>query len=311
MSNLQSDGLDLIDIANIHQAAKDPDTAHLVIGLNEVVSSRSVPGLHVEPEPFADGVRINVLVDEGVVIPKPVHMCFGLLQNEGIQKIDLDLRLAARSGIEVVAHCVFPNADDVQHLMDAELDIGEHASFGYFERHIHSKQGGVTVIPKAKINLREGARYKTHFELIEGRVGRIEMDYECRCAADSVLEMLAKVSAKGDDVVKIREIGYLDGERARGVLTSRVAVAGQAQADVYNKLVASADGARGHVDCQEIIRGDGKVSAVPIVEVNHPKAHVTHEAALGSVDKKQLETLMARGLSEDEASDVIIAGLLS
>jgi Fe-S cluster assembly scaffold protein SufB len=45
--------------------------------------------------------------------------------------------------------------------------------------------------------------------------------------------------------------------------------------------------------------------------VNHPKAHVTHEAALGSVDRKQLETLMARGLTEDEASETIIAGLLS
>ena len=43
----------------------------------------------------------------------------------------------------------------------------------------------------------------------------------------------------------------------------------------------------------------------------HPKAHVTHEAAIGSVDSKQLQTLMARGLSEDEAVDLIIQGLLS
>jgi Fe-S cluster assembly scaffold protein SufB len=47
------------------------------------------------------------------------------------------------------------------------------------------------------------------------------------------------------------------------------------------------------------------------VEVLHPKAHVTHEAAIGSVDNKQLETLMSRGLSEDDAVDVIINGLLS
>jgi len=45
--------------------------------------------------------------------------------------------------------------------------------------------------------------------------------------------------------------------------------------------------------------------------VKHPKAHVTHEAAIGSVDSKQLQTLMARGLSEDEATDLIIKGLLS
>ncbi|MCR4397120.1 MAG: SufD family Fe-S cluster assembly protein, partial [Candidatus Saccharicenans sp.] len=32
---------------------------------------------------------------------------------------------------------------------------------------------------------------------------------------------------------------------------------------------------------------------------------------IGSVDSKQLQTLMARGLSEDEAVDLIIEGLLS
>jgi hypothetical protein len=51
--------------------------------------------------------------------------------------------------------------------------------------------------------------------------------------------------------------------------------------------------------------------AVPIVQVDHPQAHVTHEAAIGSVDSKQLQTLMSRGLSEDDATEMIIDGLLS
>jgi Fe-S cluster assembly scaffold protein SufB len=75
--------------------------------------------------------------------------------------------------------------------------------------------------------------------------------------------------------------------------------------------VADAPFARGHVDCKEIVQGQGVARAVPIVEVNHPTAHVTHEAAIGRVDSKQLETLMARGLSEDEAVELIIEGLLS
>ena len=37
---------------------------------------------------------------------------------------------------------------------------------------------------------------------------------------------------------------------------------------------------------------------------------MTHEAALGTVDKKELETLMARGLDEETAVDVIIRGML-
>ncbi len=46
------------------------------------------------------------------------------------------------------------------------------------------------------------------------------------------------------------------------------------------------------------------------MHVTHPLAKVTHEAAIGSVDKKQLETLMAHGLSPEEAVDLIVRGIL-
>ncbi len=301
----------LVSAASIHQAAQDPDTAHLVIGMNEVLSSRTVPGLDVDVDPMDDGVIIRIAVAEGNVIAKPVHMCFGLLQDEGVQKINIDFESGAHSKIDITAHCIFPNAVDVKHLMDAELRIGPGASYRYFERHIHGDHGGVLVVPKAKVTLDEDASFVTDFELIQGRVGVIDIDYETTCGPRSVMEMTAKVSGREDDLIKINETGHLAGERARGVLTSRVACQDRARAEVYNKLTATAPYARGHVDCKEILKDEGSASAIPIVDVRHPKAHVTHEAALGSVDSRQLQTLMARGLNEDEASDMIIAGLLS
>ena len=65
------------------------------------------------------------------------------------------------------------------------------------------------------------------------------------------------------------------------------------------------------MDCKEIVQDRAVAKAVPVVEVSHPLAHITHEAAIGSVDSKQLQTLMSRGLTEDEATDLIIEGLLS
>jgi Fe-S cluster assembly scaffold protein SufB len=46
------------------------------------------------------------------------------------------------------------------------------------------------------------------------------------------------------------------------------------------------------------------------VRVFYPEAKVTHEAAIGSVDKKELETLMARGLSPEQAVGLIVSGIL-
>jgi Fe-S cluster assembly scaffold protein SufB len=60
----------------------------------------------------------------------------------------------------------------------------------------------------------------------------------------------------------------------------------------------------------EIVKDRAVAKAIPIVQVNDPQAKVTHEAAIGSVDKRQMETLMAHGLSPSEAVDVIVRGIL-
>ena len=58
----------------------------------------------------------------------------------------------------------------------------------------------------------------------------------------------------------------------------------------------------------EIVQG--QASAISIVRVFHPEAKVTHEAAIGSVDKKALEALMARGLSPEQAVEMMVSGIL-
>jgi hypothetical protein len=296
---------------NYHTMTKDPDVAHLTVHHNEVLGSHLVPGLHVDVESFEDGINAKISVDEGVEIGKPVHICFGMLPEEGIQRINMNVDIEKNAKISIQAHCVFPNAVDVTHIMDAEINIQDGAEYSYFESHIHGDTGGIKVIPKAIVTLGKNARFKTEFELLEGRVGMIDIDYETTCEAESVMEMTARINGKADDKIKINETGYLIGKEARGVLTTKIAVHDTAQAEVYNKLVASGEHSIGHVDCKEVIKDEAIASAFPMVEVKHPKARVTHEASIGSVDNKQLETLMSRGLTEEDASDLIIEGLLS
>ncbi|PKK83453.1 MAG: SufBD protein [candidate division Zixibacteria bacterium HGW-Zixibacteria-1] len=290
---------------------KDPDTAHLVINGNHVLGMHAVPGLNITVKELEDGIDMVMKLDPGTVVEKPVHLCFGMLPKTGVQRIIMDVDIGAGSKISLLAHCVFPKAVDVQHIMDAKLRIGDGAEYNYFEKHVHSPEGGVKVYPKAVVQVGKKAIFKTEFELIKGRVGLIDIDYETSGDSYSVVDMTARISGRKDDIIKIRETGHLNGEYARGVLISKIAVRDQARAEVYNKMTATAAFARGHVDCKEIVQDEGMATAIPIVEVRHPKAHITHEAAIGSVDSKQLETLMSRGLDEDDAVEIIINGLLS
>lgn len=289
---------------------EDTSIAHLVVIGKRIASSRSVPGLEVEAHETDSGVRLNVRILEGVHLTTPVHTCFGVVHREGDQHIEIEITLEQDSSARFIAHCLFPNAERVRHSMDAAVLIGDGASMAYQERHYHGPYGGVEVMPKATVKIGNGGRYTSDFTLTDGHVGKLAIDFDVNAAEDAVVELTARVFGHGSDDIKIRERVVLDGHNARGIIKTRIAVEDDAVVEVTGITEGNAAGARGHVDCMEIIRDRAVAKAIPIVSVTDPQAKVTHEAAIGSVDKHQLETLMAHGLTPEEAVDVIVKGML-
>jgi Fe-S cluster assembly scaffold protein SufB len=289
---------------------KDSNVAHLVVHKNKIIGSHLVDGLILEPVETESGVRVRLIVKKGVRIERPVHLCFGVMPQEGVQEILMNVEIQDGSGVELLAHCVFPNAVKVVHRMAAEIEVGNRASYTYNEVHFHGQDGGIEVIPKAKIRIGNNSRLVTNFSLLQGRVGKLDLDYDTEVLAGSSMEMTAKVYGSGTDRIRIREAAHLLGEGSRGLIKSRIAVKGEARSDIVSELTAGARGARGHVDCVEIVQGRAEATAVPKVSVTHELAKVTHEAAIGRVDQKQVETLMARGLEEERAIDLVIGGML-
>ncbi|MBD3321058.1 MAG: SufBD protein [Chitinivibrionales bacterium] len=287
-----------------------PDVAHIEIHGNQVAGVHSVPGLNVDANRQGEILEVMMHLEAGVKIDRPVRLCFGILDPTGRQRIRMHAALEEDSRVALLGFCTFPNARNIVHEMEADISVGRKARYAYYERHVHGNTGGVKVIPRTQIVLHEDASFHTDFEVIKGRAGTIDLEYEAHCKARSILTMSSRISGRENDRIKIHEKAYLEGDNSRGTLRTTVAAIQHANADILNTLIASAPNARGHVDCKEIIKDQAVVRAVPVVEVRDPQAHVTHEAALGSVDSKQLQTLMARGLSEEAATDLIIEGLL-
>ncbi len=286
------------------------DIAHLVASGHRILSMKGIEGLEVKAEETATGIAAEVRVLKGTIIKNPVHLCFGILHKKGTQEIRMNVKLEKGASARFIAHCVFPKAEKVRHIMDAAVEIGENAEMRYSEVHYHGPYGGIEVIPKAVVKVGKNGRYFTDFSLITGRVGKLGIDYSVEAGENAVIELIARVFGHGNDTINIKEKVVLDGKNARGLIKTRVALEDKAQAEVTGITEGNAEGARGHVDCMEIVKDSAVAKAIPIVNVTHPLAKVTHEAAIGSVDKRQLETLMAHGLTPEEAVDVIVKGIL-
>ncbi len=287
------------------------NVAHMVAVGHKILSARDVEGLEVEAHETRDGIDARVTVRDGVKIAQPVHMCFGVVHKRGSQRIRMDVRMEENSSARFIAHCLFPHAERVRHIMDASVDVGRNAEMHYTESHFHGPFGGIDVVPKARIMIRENGRYFSDFTLTTGRVGKLDIDYTVDAGGNAVAELTARVFGHGNDLINIRESISLNGENARGLIKTRIALEHEAEAEVTGITEGKAPGARGHVDCLEIIKDQAIARAIPIVNVTDPLAKVTHEAAIGSVDKRQMETLMSHGLSPEQAMEVIVKGILS
>jgi len=291
-------------------ALQVPQVATLVVSANQVLVAHGIEGITFDAQELPHGVKARIVVAPHAHIERTVHLCFGMLPAEGLQEIIAEYEIGAGAKAEFLAHCTFPNAIKLEHSMDARMHIGADAVMKYNEAHFHGPHGGIVVRPRAQVTVDEGGQFITTFSLTYGRAGVLELDYTIDVAARGVAEMTTKAYGIVQDAITVRELIRLNGAGARSLAKTRAAVRDEATSQVFTTTEASAPAARGHMDCTEIVRGQAEARNTPVVLVRDDRAQVTHEAAIGTVNRKELETLLARGLDEDAAVDTIIRGML-
>ncbi|MEM0231277.1 MAG: SufD family Fe-S cluster assembly protein [Candidatus Woesearchaeota archaeon] len=289
---------------------KNPEVAFLLVKENKILGKNQIRGIVLKGIEDPDGVTLKMRVKKGVKLQNPIHFCFGIIPKSGVQKVNVEVVLEEGSSAEILAHCTFPNALRVKHLMNGRFIVKKGASLTYNETHFHGNTGGIIVRPNILVKVGDGASYKTLFSLTKGRVGVLDINYRTEAGANSTVEMEAKSLGYEDDKIRIREEAILLGRNAKSLIKTRVGLRDRAVSDVYNVTEGNAPNVRGHVDCIEIVSGNAKATATPIVSVSDETARVTHEAAIGSVDRKQLDTLMAHGLSKKDAIETILQAML-
>ena len=100
-------------------------------------------------------------------------------------------------------------------------------------------------------------------------------------APDTSAESISRVVSVGGEVI------------ARGRMTGRV------------------PGARAHLECVGLLLSDkGRIYSIPELDGQSRDLDMSHEAAVGRISEEELEYLMARGLTSEQATSVIVRGFL-
>jgi len=70
-------------------------------------------------------------------------------------------------------------------------------------------------------------------------------------------------------------------------------------------------GIKAHLECMGLLLSEkGAIHAIPELEGKVGGVDMSHEASVGKIAQEEIEYLMARGLSEEEATSTIVRGFL-
>ncbi|WMI72095.1 SufD family Fe-S cluster assembly protein [Aminobacterium sp. MB27-C1] len=285
--------------------------AYALINANKVVDYHEIEGVHIEAYETDDGVKALIDIEEGVQLVEPVHLCFGDVRKNGRQVIESHVTVGRGAKVDFLAHCVFPHAEKFLHAMEGTVEVGEGANVSYKELHYHGPESQMEVRPVTKVKVNKGGRYVNDFTLVEGKVGSLDIDIDIDAVGEgSRVELTSKVYGKADDSVKIQDVVKLSGKNSSALIKTRTVLKDHSVGSFMGMIDGAAPGAKGHVDCTEVVQGHAIADASPVVRASHPEAEVTHEAAIGRIADDKIAGLMAKGLTSDEAIDMIVSGLL-
>ncbi|WP_163329507.1 SufB/SufD family protein [Desulfurobacterium thermolithotrophum] len=281
----------------------------IVIEGHKVVKEVPYPGILLEKKVLDDRIKVSLKVLPNITVEKPVHMCLSKL-SPGDQLIDINIDIGENSKVKIVSHCAF-KGKNIKHISRTNFRVRKGASLEVSEIHYHEKDIDILIDAKSEGVVEEKGSYKSLFKIDSNNAGKVRIEYTVDILDYATADIETKIAGRDGDDIYVKDIMYLKGKYSKAIAKSRLMALGNTKAEFYGETYGFGDYSRGHIDCSEIVRGNEvTVKAIPIVVVNNETAKVTHEAAVGSIDKKQLETLMAKGLDEDEAVDVIVKGML-
>ena len=123
------------------------------------------------------------------------------------------------------------------------------------------------------------------------------------------LTISEKIMTHGNQFAKTEFYVELNGENSSTHVTSRSVAQDESKQEFISKVLGNTK-CYAHVECDAIIKDNGKVVAIPEIDANNVDANLIHEAAIGKIAGEQLMKLMTLGLTEKEAEEQIINGFL-
>ncbi|OAQ19940.1 SufB/SufD family protein [Thermosulfurimonas dismutans] len=259
-------------------------------------------------EDLDDGYFIRVL--PGYRLVYPVQTCLYIRTPGVVQKVHNIVIVEEGAELNLITACTtHPGVRSSFHIGVSEFYVKRNAKLTFTM--IHNWADETHVRPRTGVIVEEGGTYISTYVTLH-QVATIQTMPDCRLVGPGAKATFGSVVAapKGSYLDLGARVSLEAPETRAEIISRSVSYGGESLARGH--LIGKAPEVKAHLECQGLMLSDeGAIKAIPQLDAYYSNVEMSHEAAVGKVAQEEIEYLMARGLSEEEATSLIVQGFLN
>ena len=264
----------------------------------DIITKTDKPGIDIKIKPGTKNESVHIPV---------------LLSQTGLTDLVYnDFYIGENADITIVAGCGIHNGGDKKSQHDGihTFYVGKNARVRYIEKHYGEGDGaGENVMnPSTIIFIQENGYMEMETAQIKG-VDSTKRETTAKLDDGATLVIKEKIMTHGRQFAETKFEVELAGYASSTHVVSR-SVAKDDSRQLFLSNIKGLNKCSGHTECDAIIMDNATVSAVPEITAGNVEAALIHEAAIGKIAGEQIVKLMTLGLTEKEAEEQIVSGLL-
>jgi uncharacterized protein len=254
-----------------------------------------------------DGYFIRTL--PGVKTNYPVQACLYLSKANLAQNVHNIIIAEENSELHIITGCTTSLGNEPgMHLGVSEFYIKRGAKVTFTM--IHSWNPEFAVRPRTTAIIEEDGLFLSNYVLMRP-VHSLQANPIARCNGKNA-------TARFNSVLVARPGSNMDvGSRAflnaRGAKTEMITRAITTGGNIVSRgfIEGNETEVKGHLECRGLIlEGKGTIHAIPELKGNLAGIDLYHEAAVGKIAEEEVEYMMARGMTREQAQATIVRGFL-
>jgi len=243
----------------------------------------------------------------------PVQSCLLVAENNVSQNVHNIIIVEEGAELQVITGCTLAKQEaEGVHLGVSEFYVKKGGKL--FFTMIHNWAENFHVRPRTGIIIEEEGAFINNYVLLKPVKSIQAFPVAYLKGERSSAKFNTIVLGLRDSYIDLGAKIILDGRDARGESITRTIAADESITYARGDLVAKTTGyCLAHLDCRGIVLSNkAKIFAIPeLASEGSLKAELSHEASIGPIAEEQVEYLMSRGISRDDAISAITSGFLN